>query len=489
MISHFLNFEKKHFFRSMFWQKSIVVNILLGFFALYFLAAFLLIGIGGYYALKKEYPLQDPLVIVNSILLFVFFSELIIRYLMQKMPVMNIKPMLLLPVKKSKLLHYLLTKSIFSFFNIVGLFFYVPFAIILIKEGYSAVNVLGWLFGLLFIILTLNYSVFLINKSKQAFAVLASVLLVGYALQYFKVIDVAAISKWLFNGLYDYPVFILIPLFTSIAMYFLNYKQLKGTMYLDEAIVEAKEAVSATDLSFVNRFGDLAPFLKNDMRLIWRNKRPKTVFLMSFAFLLYALIFFSNPVYEEKMPAFLVFATLFVTGGFIMNFGQFIPAWDSAYYKMIMSQNIAYRKFLESKWLLMVVFTGVLYILSIPYLFFGVDKFLMITAGAIFNIGFNALFVLFAGAFNRKRIDLSKGGFGNTQGMSAMNFLLIIPMAGPPILLFWLFNKYISFNAGIMAIAAVGIIALVLKKYAMRFIEKKYIENKYATIHAFNQKN
>lgn len=210
---------------------------------------------------------------------------------------------------------------------------------------------------------------------------------------------------------------------------------------------------------------------------------------MSFVFLLYAVVFFSNEVYEQKMPAFLIFAALFVTGGFIMNFGQFIPAWDSAYYKMIMSQNISYRKFLESKWLLMVSFTFVLYVLSIPYLCYGLDKFLMITAGAIFNIGFNALFVLFAGAFNKKRIDLSKGGFGNTQGMSATQFLIIIPMMGIPMFLFWVLNKFVSFNAGIMAIAIVGIIALVFKKYCMRFIEKQYIKNKYATIHAFNQKN
>ena len=62
----------------------------------------------------------------------------------------------------------------------------------------------------------------------------------------------------------------------------------------------------------------------------------------------------------------------------------------------------------------MVVMTSILYILSFPYLYFGTDIFLMITAGAIFNIGFNSLFLLYAGSFNRKRIDLTKGGFGNT---------------------------------------------------------------------------
>lgn len=173
MISTFLNFEWKHFFRSMFWQKGILINIIMGFFALYFIAIFLGIGIGGYYVLQKQFPLQDPLTTVNSILLFVIIFELIIRYIMQKLPVMNIKPMLLLPIRKNKLINYVLIKSVFSFFNIINLFFYIPFAIVLIKEGYSTLNVIGWLISFICIMLSLNYLNFLINKSKIALSILA----------------------------------------------------------------------------------------------------------------------------------------------------------------------------------------------------------------------------------------------------------------------------------------------------------------------------
>jgi len=251
--------------------------------------------------------------------------------------------------------------------------------------------------------------------------------------------------------------------------------------------MKVKEANTA-DLSWANKFGTTAPFIKNDIRLIWRNKRTKTVFFMSFAFVLYGLIFFTNPTFEEKMPAFLIFASLFITGGFALNYGQFIPAWDSAHYKMIMSQNIRYREFLESKWVLMVTLTGILYVLSIPYLYFGIDIFLMITVGAIFNIGFNTLFLLFAGSFNRKRIDLNKSGFGNTQGTSATQFIIIIPLLGLPMLLFWAFSNLINFNAGLAAIAVVGILGLVFKNYVMNIIEKKYIKDKYEAIKAFDQK-
>ena len=489
MILHFLKFEWKQYFRSSYWGKGIAVKLLMGFFALYFIISFLLIGIGGYYLLKKEYPELDPLQIVNSYLIFVILSDLIFRYLMQKLPVMNIKPMLILPIKKSSLVHYVLGKSSFSFFNFMSLFFYVPFSIVLIKEGYDTTSILGWLLAMFFIIQAINFLNFLINKNNVAFWIIAVATASLIALQSFGIFDSTIYSQRVFDAIVANPLLCLVPLMITAILYFLNFKQLKDKVYLDAAVSQKVKEATSTDLSWADKLGDVAPFIKNDIRLIWRNKRTKTVFLMSFLFLFYGLIFFDNPIYKEKMPGFLLFAALFVTGGFTLNYGQFIPAWDSSHYKMLMSQSFRYRKFLESKWFLMVAMTAILYFLSIPYIYYGWDIFLMITAGAIFNIGFNSLFLLYAGSFNRKRIELTKGGFSNMQGTSATQFLVILPIMGIPMLLFWGFSSLISFNAGIIAIAVVGLLGLVFKNYLMNFIEKKYIKDKYAMISAFGKES
>jgi hypothetical protein len=486
MIAHFLNLEWKQYFRSSHWQKGIAIKILMLFFALYFIISFLVIGVGGYYILKKEFPEQDPLQMVNSYLLYAVLGDLILRYLMQKLPVMNIKPMLILPIKKSKLVHYVLGKSSFSPFNIFGLFFYIPFSVVLIKEGYDTIGVLGWLFFILLIIQSSNFLNFLINKNNVAFGVILTTLASLIALQKFDFLDVTGFGGQIFDAIYANPIYSFIGLFVLVVLYTLNFKQLHNQVYLDQAVSQKVEEAKSADLSFANRLGDVAPFIKNDMRLIWRNKRTKTVFLMSFLFLFYGLIFFTQETYRN-MPAMLMFASLFVTGGFTFNYGQFIPAWDSAHYKMLMSQGFKYRKFLESKWILMVVMTAILYFLSIPYLYFGVDIFLMITCGAIFNIGFNSLFLLFAGSFNRKRIDLNKSGFGNTQGTSATQFIVIIPLMLFPMLIFWLLNKFVGGSSGYIAVASIGVVCLLLKNYAMNFIEKKYIKDKYAMINAFGK--
>jgi hypothetical protein len=458
----------------------------MGFFVLYFLISFLAIGIGGYFFLKKVFPESDPLQMVNSYLLFAILGDLIVRYLMQKLPIMNIKPLLILPIKKNKLVHYVLGKSAFSIFNILGLFFYIPFSVVLIKEGYNTAGVLGWLATMILIIQSANFLNFLINKNNKALIIIGTVLVSLIGLQKFGFADVVGYGGSIFDFIYQNPIYSLVGVVVLAVLYQLNYKQLRNQVYLDAAVATKVEEANTTDLSWANKLGDVAPFIKNDIRLIWRNKRTKTVFLMSFLFLFYGLIFFTMDAYKDKLPM-LMFASLFVTGGFTLNYGQFIPAWDSAHYKMLMSQSFRYRKFLESKWVLMVTMTTVLYFLSFPYLYFGTQIFLMITAGAIFNIGFNSLFLLYAGSFNRKRIDLTKGGFGNTQGTSATQFLIIIPLMLFPMLLFWIFDHFVGYNSGFIVVAAVGIISLLLKNQAMNFIEKKYIKDKYAMINAFGK--
>ena len=77
MISHFLSLEWKQFFRSASFSKSIGAKIFIGLFALYFAACFLLIGIGSYWILKKQFPEQDPLVLVNSFLMYAIIGDLI----------------------------------------------------------------------------------------------------------------------------------------------------------------------------------------------------------------------------------------------------------------------------------------------------------------------------------------------------------------------------------------------------------------------------
>ena len=205
--------------------------------------------------------------------------------------------MLTLPIKKRTLVHYVLRKSSFSFFNILGLFFYISFALVLIKEGYNTTGVLGWLLSMVLIFQSANFLNFIINKNNIALGVLTAVLASLISLQKFGFVDVIGYGGQIFDIIYTNPIYSLVVLALVIVLYQLNYKQLHNQVYLDAAVSVKVEKVSTSDMAWIDRLGDVAPFIKNDIRLIWRNKRTKTVFLMSFLFLFYGLFFFTQETY------------------------------------------------------------------------------------------------------------------------------------------------------------------------------------------------
>ena len=486
MISHFLKLEWKQFTRSASLGKSVSIKILMGFLAIWMLLGFLSVGIGAYFFLEKEFPNNDPFIMANKFIIFFIIIDLLFRYLMQKIPVMDIKPMLILSIKKKKLVNYILTKSIFSFFNFSALTLYIPFAFILISKGYNFTGVLAWTFFMLTITICVNFINFLINKNNIALGVIIiSIASIWISFKY-QIFDMTHFFGDVFYTIYKNPLLAIIGLLLSIILYYLNFKQLSNIIYLDGAIKQKEEEVKTADLSMIDKLGDVAPFIKNDIRLIWRNKRTRTVFLMSFLFLLIGLVFFTVKTYKDS-EIWQLYGCIFLTGGFAMNYGQFVPAWDSEHYRMLMTQNFSYRKFLDSKWFLMVVMTIILFVLSTPYIYFGFDKYLLIVAGFFFNLGFTPLVMLYMGAFNKKRIDLNASGFGNTQGTSAAQFLVMIPVLILPMIIYAIVNHFFGFNTAVIVIATVGVISFLSKNGLMNLIEKKYQQNKYKTLHGFKQ--
>lgn len=488
MITNFLNLEWKQYFRSANWQKSVFLNIFLVLFGFYFAVCFLLIGIGGYFILKEQFPEQDPLVLANSFLLYAILGDLIFRYLMQKLPVMNIKPLLTLSIKKSKIVHFILIKSSFSFFNIIGLFFYIPFAVVLMVEGYDVAGVLGWLFTMIFLIQSANFLNFLINKNTIAFGTLIAILLGGYLVQYFEFFDLPGFIGTRFDFVYQNPITVVAFASVLAVLYLVNYKQLRNEVYLDALISEKTKEVTASDLSFTEKLGDLAPFIKNDLRLMWRNKRTKSgIWMLAFG-LGYGLIFYTNPMYAE-IDVLMVLVGIFSTGTFLINFGQFIPAWDSSYYKMLMSQNFKYERYLKSKFTIMTISVVLLFLLGMPYVYFGWEILAVHFAAMIYNIGVNTHVILYGGTFNRKKINLDEKAAFNFQGTGAVQWLIGFPLMFLPMGIFGLINWLVSFEIATITIAVLGFIGVALHKKLMASITKKYIKNKYVMIHAFNQEN
>jgi hypothetical protein len=486
MFLRFIYLEWKAFLRSASFGTSLAMRILMGFLIAYFTLLFLVLGIGGFYALKKMN--LDPLVTINKFLVYYFLFDLAFRLMLQKIPVLNIRPLLVLPIKRPTIVHFSLGKTALSFFNILHAFLFIPLSVVLIYEGYDVASVVYWHLGVFALVYINNFLNIILSNKDQLFGIFLAILAVLGGLQYYGYFDVTLYSAPFFEALFHSVGVFLIPLVILVLLYYYTFFYFKNELYLDAGLAVKGEIAKTEDLTWLNQFGTLGTFLKNDIKLIKRNKRSKTTVLMSVLFLFYGLIFFGNPTQPQVMY---IFAGIFVSGGFLFTFGQFVPSWDSSYYQLMMTQNIPYRGYLNSKWWLIVITTFASTILASFYLYFGWQVYLTIVAGAIYNIGINSHLVLLGGAFTKTPIDLtqSQGAFGDKKAFNANTMLLSIPKLVLPLLLYGLGKYFGGQELGLGLVALAGVIGFAMRNWVFLQIEKIYKREKYKTIAAYKQKS
>lgn len=486
MIKKFIYLEWKAFVRSASFGTSVVMKVLIGFLMIYFSLLFVGAGVGAFYILKKLK--LEPLVTINQFLIYYFLFDLVIRLLMQAIPVLNIKPLLILPFQKSTIVHFSLGKTALSFFNWVHALFFIPFSIVLVLEGYDLLGVIFWFLAAFSLIYINNFLNIILSNIDKLFVVFVGAIMVLGAAQYYKLFDITSFTTPIFQGFYTTKGLFLIPALILTGLYLFTFKYFKNNLFLDAGLSQKEDIATTENLSWLNQFGTLGTFLKNDIKLIKRNKRSKTTLVMSFIFLFYGLIFFGNKQQPEVMT---IFAGIFVSGGFLFVFGQFVPSWDSSYYQLMMTQNIPYRGYITSKWWLIVIATFISTILASFYLFYGWQIYLTVVVGAIYNIGVNSHLVLLGGAFTKTPIDLSSAGgaFGDKKAFNVNAMLLTLPKILVPLGLYgiglYLGNKTI----GLALVAGAGVLGFAFKEKVFSLIEKRYKIEKYSTISAYKQKN
>jgi hypothetical protein len=489
MFRKILSLEWKAFTRSASFATNLAIKILLGLGALYVIGIAVFVGIGAYYA-PREFGME-PLSTINRFLLYFFISDLILRLMLQKIPVLNIKPLLALPISKPTIVNFVLGKTYFSFFNIYGFFLFIPLTVVLFIEGHNPIGIVAWFVSMVALIYINNFLNLLLNNKDNLFYFFLLITAALAAAQYYEWFDVTLYTVNFYYGLYNHPWMVVIPLLLVTGLYLLTFRFFMANLYLDAGLAKKHTVAKTEHMNWLDKFGKLGTFLKNDIRMIRRNKRSKSTVIMSIVFLFYGFLFFTDAIEVYNNPWMHMFAGIFVSGGFLFTFGQFVPSWDSSYYPLLMTQNIPYREYLSAKWWLIVIATAASTILASFYIVFGMHIYLMIVVGAIYNIGVNSYLVLLGGAYTKTPIDLSttKGAFGDKKAFNAKTLLLSLPKLLLPMVLYALGKILHSPEAGLVAVALAGVLGFAMKNIMFGYIEKVYKIEKYSTLDAYKQKS
>src|SRR5690606_3761274 len=147
-------------------------------------------------------------------------------------------------------------------------------------NNYPVASVMGWMLMMIIMTLIINFLNFIIESfsSERELSFLPIILIAVslFALNHFTIVSFTSLVSNAVDAIYNQPILLILPLVILIWLYMVNFKMLKSKLYLDSSLKSKVEQVSATNLEWTRRFGASAPFMQLDLKLIWRNKRPRS---------------------------------------------------------------------------------------------------------------------------------------------------------------------------------------------------------------------
>jgi hypothetical protein len=480
--------------RSTSFARSLGGAILIGFVTLILLsyvlgAGLILETIIGYLA-----PNQDPLFVLNSYLIYFFLAEFIYRYFLQKLPVVDLESLLHLPLGKAKIIHSLLLRTFISPLTIIALLLFLPFTLGVIAGKYGDESAFFWLGSILLASWTIHWVILWFKQrfedSLIGIVVVFVVLLLGASSSYAGWFNLGELTRPVFEFAMQSPFPILVLTGSMVASYLLAHRFYVSNAYLEDLSQEENIQLANQSVGFLGRFGLPGELANLELKLILRHKKSKTILMLSGFFLLYGLIFYTNPAYQSEdggiSPIF-IFVGIFITGIFSIQYGQQFLSWNSSNFDFFLSRRLGIESLVRGKYLLLASISVLCFIASVPYVYFGVDILLVHIATFLFNVGVMLHLIIYWSLWKPKPMDINKGAMFNYEGIGAAQFLIIIPMMGGPYLVYLPFSLLLGDYAGLLALGIAGIAGILGFNKLSQININKIKSNRYKISSSFRQ--
>lgn len=466
--------------------QNVMASIVMLLAAAYIIGVVVFISLMAEDIISKMYVGQEILTVFTGFMFYYFIYDLLLRFLFQEIPTLSIKPYLTQAIKKSSLLHYILKGSLLSVFNILGIVLILPFFIKSIWPNYDLALSLAWLLSLLALIVVNNYlTVWLKNTFTQRPLLIIGLLalfVLTTVLEYFGQLPLSVKFSNLIVSIIQQQVYVLIPLSLAALAYFIAYTKLRSNAYIEDV---SKKQGKTFQFAFLNQYGELGNLLALEFKLMTRNKRPRSLLILSCVFLLYGFMFYQGSNMDNYYM--LLLAGTFLTCMFPMSYGQLLFSWESCYFDLLNTHNISMRKYVESKYILLSGASVITYLLTLPYALIDSKIAFINTALIIYNVGFTNILVIAIAAFNTSKIDLGRSQMMNTQGMGALQFLKTIPIIGIPALIIFLFSLLGHPEWAFITLAIIGAMSLIFKNYLLSKVADLLQNRKYKMLVGFRK--
>ena len=330
--------------RNPMYDRNRFAKFLIYLFTAFWAAYLILIGVTLPIAFEEGFPTMEPYDMLNACLPGFLFIDFLLRFLFPT-PVQQIKPYLLLPIKKQQLINVLLVQVGLKAFNLFWLFFFVPFAAMTVVRFYGVTGVVCYALGIWLLMVANAYWSVLVRTLQRRHIVWVLLPVGCYVLLAvggFFYSYVSDFSMTLGEALIQGKILAYLGILVVIALLaFLNSRVQMACIYSELNRREKMPQVKhAGRYRFLNHFGLTGEYMKLELKMIFRNKAPKKNFqMMSIVIVLFALALFGMSHTEEATWFTLYLYSIYCFTGYAISILSRIMAYEGAYLDGLMMRR------------------------------------------------------------------------------------------------------------------------------------------------------
>jgi len=465
-------------------------KFLIYFMIVYWAAIFLFLGVSLPFMFEGLVPNMEPYHIMNQGFIYVMLADFLMRFIGQPSVSQEIKPYLLMPVKRKKLISLLLLKSGLDSYNFLWFFVYVPFAFLTVIRFYGFGGMFLYLIGIWLIFVFNNYWYLLCKLllGEKTLWLLLPTLVFGALGAAEFLLDGLPISRFtmdLGEGFIEgNPLSFLFMLACIGVLFFINLNLQQRMIYNELSKKEDTKIKRVSEYKFLDKYGEVGEYLRLELKLIARNKTVKTQFRMGIIVMLgfsFALAF--TDVYDGSyMTSFICLYNYAILP--IMTLGQ-VMSFEGNYIDGLMSRKESIFNLLRAKYYLTTL------IILVPFLimFFPIakGKITLLTAVAylIFVAGFVFFMLLQLAVYNTRTLPLNANLMKSNKSSNWIQGLITGCAFMLPLLIDKLLSALLQEEVAHIILILIGLGFIATHNLWIKNIYKRFMKRRYKNMEEF----
>ena len=465
-------------------------KFLMYFMAVYWAAILLFLGVMLPLMFEGIVPNMEPYHIMNQGFLYVMFADFLIRFMGQPAVAQELKPYLLMPVKKNRLIDTFLIQSGLSGFNFIWYFTYVPFAFLTIIRFYGFGGMFLYLIGIWMLFVLNNYWYLLCKMlmSEKTIWYLLPVVVYGALGCAEFLLDGLPISRFTMNlgeGFIEgNPLSFLFVLAIIVALFVLNREIQKKLLYDEISKVKDTKMKHVSEYKFLDRYGEVGEYIRLELKLIARNKTVKAQFRMAFIIMIgFSMVVAFTDVYDGTGMITFICAYNYLLLP-IMTLGQ-VMTFEGNYIDGLMSRKESIYNLLRAKYYL----TTLIIVVPLLFMLFPVYKgkitLLMAFAYLVFTVGVVFFLLLQLAVYNTRTLPLNSTIMKSNKSSTTAQMIIMGLAMGIPLILDSLLTALFSETIAYTLLMVIGLAFITTHNLWIKNIYNRFMKRRYENMEAF----